>query len=162
MIYKKFIESYAKTDNSKRSSFIKKHIVNDYLPYQKKIAEAKKIVNFSCYENINGKKVYMQNSPLAYMLFAICIIQDYTDITWDTEKESVDVFNEFDKIGALDDIIAAIPKKEYESFSAVLKMTRDDEYENFRSIVGYLDTKADAVGLMLKELTDILEKNQMK
>jgi hypothetical protein len=162
MTYKKFIESYKNADKAKKSALIKKHMVNDYLPYQKKIAEAKRIVNFSCYEKIDDKKVYMQNSPLAYMLFSICIIQDYTDITWDTEKESVDVFNEFDKSGALDEIIASIPKKEYETFSAVLNMVRDDEYENFRSIVGFLDTKADAVNILLKELTDLLEKNQIK
>lgn len=162
MTYKKFIESYLKTDKTKRKAFVKKHITRDYLSYEEKISESKRIVNFSCYQWINDKKVYMQNSPLAYMLFALCIVQKYTDITWDLEKEGVDAFNELDKSGVLDDIIASIPKKEYESFSTVLKMTRDDEYENFRSIVGYLDTKADAVSVMLEELTDLLEKNQMK
>ena len=152
--------TYSKTEKSKKEAYVKKHIVKDYLTYQEKIAEAKKIVEFSCYEEIQGKKVYKRNSPLAYMLYVLSIVEDYPEITWDKEKENLDVFNEFERLGVFDAIISQIPKKEHESFSTVLKMTSDDEYENFRSLAGFFDTKFDAISIMLEEATKLIERNQ--
>jgi hypothetical protein len=162
MTYKKFIELYSKAEPSKKAQFVKKHIVREYLPYQNKIAEARKIVESSCYETIQDKKVYKQNSTLTYMLFALRVLGNYTDISWDNEKKSVDIFNEFTRTGALEDIISAISPKEYESFLSVLQMTRDDEYENYRSLAGFLETKFDAMSIMFEELANLIEQNKEK
>lgn len=154
-----FIEEYKKASN--KPTFLKKHVVRHYLPYELKISEAKKIVKRTCYEQINGKEYFRQNSPAFFMLFMLRILADYTDIEWE-ENEGLKVFNDLSEASLLESIILAIPAKEYDTFNTVLQMVKDDEMENYRSIAGFFETKVDTLGIVLNALTEAIEKKEVK
>lgn len=155
MNYKEFAEAFVAVPDAKKAAFAQKHIVKTYLPYESKISESQKIVELSNYKEINGKKEYIRNSPLSYMLFIIRVLANYTDIEWE-DKDTLDVFNCISSSDALDWIINAIPKKEYDTFQTVLQMCSDDEYENYRSLAGFFGTKIEALELSLGAIADAL------
>lgn len=157
MRYDEFVNVFVSATDAKKSSVVKKHIVNDYIPYNTKIGEAREIVTRANYMDVDGKRTYMQNSPAAYFLFIIRIIALYTDIEWEDE-EVVDMFDSFTKNGIVEAIVVALPKSEYDSFSTVLKMVTDDDYENYRSLAGFLDTKTEAINLLLRALINATEE----
>lgn len=153
MKYSELVKSFNAATDAKKASVVKKHIVVDYIPFNIKIAEAKEIVDRAHYTEISGKRVYQRNSPTAYYLFIVRIISLYTDIEWEKD-EVVDMFNEFAKSGLIDEIIMSLPKGEYDSFKTILDMVTDDDYENYRSLAGFLGTKLEALGMMLEALSN--------
>lgn len=156
MKYDEFITKYnAATDKKK---FLQKHVVRKYIPYQDKIGEAKEIIRRTCYTEIDGKKVYQQNSPLYFMLFMLRIIANYTDITFEEGADALIAFNALAEAELLEAIVAAIPSKEYETFNTVLQMCKDDEMENYRSLAGFFETKVEALGMTFNALTEATEK----
>jgi len=159
MKYEEFIKEYKVS--SDKNKFIKKHIITDYLPYQDKIAEANEIVKRSCYIEVDGKKKFLQNSPVYFELFMLRVIANYTDIEY--ENDGVDglaMFNALSKAELFEPIIAAIPKKEFDTFNTVLQMCKDDEMENYRSLAGFFDTKVDSLGLVLNALAEATENTE--
>lgn len=149
-----FMKGYqkAKKTNS-HEAFIKKHITKTYLPFELKIAEAKDVVEKSCYKEINGKRVFQQNSPAFFMLFMLKVIGNYTDVEIGEEKDALETFNSFAEVGLFEAIISLFPK-EYDSFNTVLQMVKDDEMENYRSLAGFFETKVDALRLSLNALAE--------
>lgn len=160
MKYDEFIEKYNQASDKKK--FLIKHMVKKYLPYQDKIAEAKEIIKRTCYVEIDGRKVYQQNSPLYFMLFMLRIIANYTDITFEEGAEALTAFNALSEVGLLEPIISVIPPKEYDTFNTVLQMCKDDEMENYRSLAGFFETKVEALGLSLNALAEAAQKLEVK
>ena len=157
MNYKEFVKKYR--DASNKEAFLKKHIVKTYLPYATKIAEAKEIVKITCYKEINGKEMFSQDSPSFFALFMMRVISNYTDIEYENGLEAYDAIAE---AGAFENIILAIPPKEYDTFSTVLQMVKDDEMENYRSLAGILDTKIEAINLALNTMLETISKLEIK
>ncbi len=146
-----------KADNDdKKAELVRKHIVTDYVSYEKKITEARKIVDIADYVEVQEKKVYKRNSPNTYYLFILSLITNYTDFEWDKNKEGLDIFNLFNKNGIIPLLISLLPENEYEEFDTVLKMVESDEYENYRSFAGFMESKVEAINLTLNTLTEAL------
>ena len=158
MDYKEFIKKYNAYSAQEKPKFIKKHIVKKYLPYEAKIAEARNIVNGSCYKEINGKKTFQQDSPAFFMLFMLRVILNYTDIEIGKDENLLKAFNDFAEAELLEAITLAVPKKEFETFNTVLQMVKDDEMENYRSIAGFFETKVEALSMVLNTLAEVAEK----
>lgn len=156
MRYDEFIKEYQKAAD--KSRFMKKHIVNTYVPYEVKISESKEIIKRTCYKDVNGKRVYSQDSPSYFMLFMLRVITNYTDIEYGEGADALIAFNAFSEAELLEEIILAIPKKEYDTFNTILQMCKDDEMENYRSLAGFFDTKVDALGLSLNALAEAAGK----
>ena len=146
-----------------KAKYVEPHITTKYVPFATKLASVKKIVDFSMYKEINGKKVFWTDSLLQYELITQTIIGLYTDIDLsDGSKEDGAWLNGFDKLEetqAMGEIAKAIGA-DYQGFSTMLKMRVEDEVFN-NSLVNWLDTKVDAMGLTLdtiegafKELAD--------
>lgn len=158
MTFDKFVEGFKKS--TKPADYVKKHVKVSYIPYERKISEARKIIELSNYVTIQDKKVYKQNSTLAYMLFVMRVLANYTDIEWELGKDDLAAFNALSECGAVEFVVAAIPSKEYETFQTVVKMVQDDEYENYRSLAGFFDSKVDALSIMFDELSKVVEANK--
>ena len=156
MKYDDFIKKYnSSTDKNK---FLKKHVTKTYLPYQQKISEAKEIIKRTCYEELNGKKVFKQDSPAFFMLFMLRVIANYTDVEFEEGADALAAFNALSESGLLEPIVLAIPQKEYDTFNTVLQMCKDDEMENYRSLAGFFDTKVDALIMTMNALAEATEK----
>ena len=157
MNYKNFVRMFMKADNDdKKAELVRKHIKNDYVPYEKKIAEARKIIELADYVDVQGKKTYKRNSPMTYLLFIIRLLANYTDFEWENGKEEMDVYNLLTKNGIITTFISVLPDNEYDEFSTVLRMTEDDEYENYRSFAGFMESKVEAINLALNALTEVI------
>ena len=131
--------------------FIAKHLTNLYVSYARKIAEAHKIVDLTMYKEVNGVRHFWHDTPTQYNLFIQRLIANYTDIEMDNPLEDYD---SLDALGLIEKIIAIIPQSEYSEFNTVLKMVVDDEINNIRSIPSYIDTKIDAIMLLLSGIAE--------
>lgn len=152
MKYDEFVDKYNKASN--KNAFLKKHVVKTYLPYEMKISEAKEIINRTCYKEINGKRVYQQDSPAFFMFFMLRIIYNYTDVEIGDGADALFAFNLLSENELFEPIIMALPSKEYDTFNTVLQMVKDDEMENYRSLAGFFETKVEALGLSLNALAE--------
>ena len=156
MRYDEFIEKYNVSKD--KGKFLAKHITAKYLLYEQKISEAKEIIRRTCYMERDGKKVFKQDSPAYFMLFMLRVIANYTDIEFDEGKDALAAFNAFSEAELLEPIVLAVPQKEYDTFSTVLQMCKDDEMENYRSLAGFFDTKVDALMITINALAEATEK----
>lgn len=167
MLISEFVEKY--NEAKQKNAFVNKHIVTNYITYETKISLAKNIVEISMYKDINGKKVFVPNTPVRYMLFVQALIDSYTDLEWDTkvneQGESVlDVsasFNNLEKNGAVETLIAAIGD-DVTKFTTVLNMVVDDETDLNRSIIPFLETKFEAVSMVFDSLSQAIETPEIK
>ena len=133
------IETFiAQMNGEHKDAVIQKHITRQYVPLEEKIAEAKKVVELSCYKEINdaeGKKqtMYWVDTPKRYFLTILALIRMYTDLTVsDNPLRDYNMLAEkqYDK-----KVLAALPEDAGE-FSNILDMVVDDEDENVNSIEG--------------------------
>lgn len=167
MLISEFVEKY--NEAKQKNAFVNKHIVTNYITYETKISLAKNIVEISMYKDINGKKVFVPNTPVRYMLFVQALIDSYTDLEWDTkvneQGESVlDVsasFNNLEKNGAVETLIAAIGD-DVTKFTTVLNMVVDDETDLNRSIIPFFETKFEAVSMVFDSLSQAIETPEIK
>lgn len=153
MKVEKLISEYNRS--SKKEEFFNGHIIKKYVPYEQKMAEARKIVDLTSYTTVNDKKVFRQNTPQQYLLFTVRLILNYTDIEI-PDEQILYVYNELNKNNMIMPLISAIPQNEYAEFDTVLKMTLNDELQNFRSFSGFLDTKFEALEMAFKSFQDTL------
>lgn len=155
MDYKKFIDEYNVAND--KTKYVQKHMLNSYVSYEDKIAECQKIIDITSHKmvNINDQehKIYWNNTPMQHMFYILTLISLYTDIEWTKDSgdsnENLKVYNELSKNSSIYTIISLITPFEKQSFDTVLNMVEEDTYENERSIPSYLDTKIDALELML-------------
>lgn len=155
MDYKKFIDEYNVAND--KTKYVQKHMLNSYVPYEDKVAECRKIIDITSHKmmtvNDQEHKIYWNNTPMQHMFYILILISLYTDIEWTKDSgdsnENLKVYNELSKNGSIYTIISLITPFEKQSFDTVLNMVEEDTYENERSIPSYLDTKIDALELML-------------
>ena len=146
MTVQEFIEAYDRAPQ--KDQFLKRHIKTDYVSYFLKIAECHKVVEFSMYKEVDGRKVFWKDSPSLFQLFICRLLAHYTDV--DLGNDSANGFDELNKVGLINAIIDQIPESEYKEWNTLLQMIADDEMENVRSFAGYLDTKIDGINMLMK------------
>ena len=167
MFISEFVAKYNET--KQKNAFLNKHIKTHYINYETKISLAQNIVNISMYKEINGKKTFIINSPIRYMLFVQALIDYYTDLEWDkgvdeNGNEVLDVskgFNALEQSGAVEALIATIGD-DVTKFTTVLNMVVDDEIDARRSIVPFIETKIEAASIAFDTLSQALESPEIK
>jgi len=163
MLISEFVEKY--NEAKQKNAFVNKHIVTNYITYETKISLARNIVEVSMYKYINEKKRFIPNTPVRYMLFVQALIDSYTDLEWDKTDDGVlDVsedFNNLEKNGLVEIIIAAIGD-DITKFTTVLNMVVDDTIDTNRSIVPFLETKFEAISMLLDTFSQALENSEIK
>lgn len=156
----KFIDEYSKAPNEQAMiRILKKHITNNYIDYATKIAEATSIINSTCYLEINGKRKFVINTPMRYVLFMTRVIVNYTDLQFDNENNELQ-FNLLEKYGVLD-IIPDLIGEDYNRFQTVMNMVISDTMENERSIISWIDNMGDVFSMLLDEVTKQIDTNNI-
>ena len=152
MDYEEFVQKYKVSKD--KEAFAKKHIKRQYVPYVEKLSEAKKIANISTHVTIDKKIVYSKNTPILYFLKTTRLLALYTDVEI---KETDNINNAYDalaEIGAFDTLLSQIPEGEITQFTAMIDMCVADIYENERDIASFLDTKFEALGMILNTMLE--------
>lgn len=142
----------AKNETDYVDQYISKHIKTEYVSYFLKMAEVHKVIEFSMYKEVNGRKVFWKDSPSLFQLFICRLLNHYTDI--DLGEDSANGFDNLNREGLIDIIVSYIPEKEYKEWSTLVNMISEDELENTRSFAGYIDTKLEALSLMISALAE--------
>lgn len=159
----KELSSSAYKSEEKKISLLKKHLKVEYIDYLAKIDLCRQILFKSMYVEVNGKEVYKPDSPLRYALTISAYLQAYYD--FELNKIFMDDFNMLEKNELTGLLIKAIGP-DVERLNIVMKMMVDDlDYSN--SLVPYLDTKTEAIGMALNTLSKVsdakeIEKNEEK
>lgn len=140
-----------------KSAYCSKHIKTTYIPYVDKIATAKlNIVEPSTHKEVSGNKIFWRNTPVQALLFSLKLVDKYSDIEINPEK-IYDEYDELVKVGALSDIIKAIPQNEVAEFDTVVKMVDADIEYNERSLPSWIENKVDALNIGLETILDVMQ-----
>lgn len=161
MKVKEFVEKYNSFSNDTlKDKFIKESINKDYVPYVEKMSICQRIVNATTKKTIsigkNEKEIFYMDSANRYLIFQIQLIQAYTDIVFSDGEEGIKEFELIDQYGINDIIINSIPEREYINFKAILDMKVDDSTFNENNFIQYIDTKIDALRLVIDTMGDSL------
>ena len=159
MKIEQFIDEFNKDKD--KEAYVRKHITHDYIPYSRKVSVCSQIAEYSTHKEIQGKKMFWNNSSLRYMLFVYAIIEEYTDI--ELGKKGAGRIAAFDLIEQFNVMyfVSTCLGEEYKRIDTVLKMQVDDVYSNERDLVSFLETKITSLGLISERLGEIYEhKNQ--
>lgn len=156
MNVEEFVEGYVK--GGKREEYVKKHIVNTYVPIDEKLRVCNGIASATTHttDAATGKERFSVNTPARFVLFMMTLVNKYTDIDVDFDQ-TAETFDALDKHGLVDVIARLIDQHEYSTFDTLLKMTVSDIVENERDLVGWLDNMKDAMMVVLAETQKILE-----
>lgn len=150
----KFVDEYSKLkDESARERLMSKHITTTYLPYAKKIGEAQKILDMSCYDP--NDQSFLINTPIRYMLFVMSVVRNYTDLEFSNEN-GIEQFDLIERYGVIETIIKLI-RDDYEKFDVVLKMILDDLMINERSTTSFIEKKVKVITEALNDM-DVTEE----
>jgi hypothetical protein len=159
------IEMFVKQMNGEhKEGIIQKHITRQYVPLEEKIAEAKKIIELSCYKKVvdsSGKEqtMYWVDTPKRYFLTLLALIRMYTDIAIsDNPLEDYNTLacKKYDKL-----ILSNLPADDAEEFSNILDMMCDDENENINSLEGRIKNFTIGFDAILQQaLTQIINKTE--
>ena len=152
MKYFEFVQKFKISKD--KEALVKKHIKRQYVPYSEKLAEAKKIAELSTHTTINDIKTYRKDTPIIYFLKTIRLIALYTDIEEEVPSNINKFYDSLAEVGAFDALLSQIPEGEITQFSAMIDMCVSDIYENERDLSAFLDTKFEALGIVLNTMFD--------
>lgn len=143
-----FINEYNNKTDREKDAFLKKHIITDYVPYEKKIAECKNIINSSMY-TADGH--FNDDQTTRYMLFTLAVVKHYTDfeVNYDNVLED---FNMLERYGISEKLSELI--MDSHRFVTVLNMMVDDVVSRETNIVRYFEGKLDAFQMLLDAISD--------
>lgn len=150
MKIEEFIKEFNATTN--QTECVKAHIINRYVPYEKKIALCKNVVESTTHSN--GK--FVVNTPLRTVFFSLSLIMTYTDIEVDLGDKLMDSFDLLDSNDLIELFLTYIPAKEYKKMNTILQMEIDDIHENERNIFDFIDNKIVSLSIALETIENQL------
>lgn len=150
MKIEQFIEEFHKSQN--KEAYVKKHVVNTYVPYEQKIALANNLVKKTMTAS-NGDMV--RNTPAIYMNYVFSLVYYYTDVEVDKDK-SLEVLNAIEKDNISPILISAIGN-DANSLDAVIKMVVEDAIQNHCDLVNFMTIKSDNIQLILDKAEEALK-----
>lgn len=154
-----FCKTYKANSKAKDKTFedfIKKHITTDYVDYITKVVYCKNIVKASCYIKDGDREFIEINSENRYLFFVMRLIELYTDIEIDDENVVAE-YDKLNQIGAINTLIAAIPKTEYSEFRTILDMKMDDFRDNEYSITALLYNLKNSFSLSEEVINSVIK-----
>ncbi len=128
-----FVEGYEKAKT--KSSYLKKFVVNNYVPYGEKVFLSNKIVESTSYDERKNVRI---DSPSRYLLFVYTLLKSYTNLDLDASKMT-ECFDLLNKNGIVDELIKEIPENEINEFNKVLSMVYEDFMTNHYEIHGFIE-----------------------
>lgn len=175
MTVQEFVKKYK---INPKTTDLKKHIVNKYVPFIEKVALCNSIVNSTSYKKVGERDVIMINTPARYILFVMHIINTYTDLDVDfTDGNFVKDYDALKEVGLIEAFTSVdqttgeclLPISEYEEFNVLLNMALDDLRDNQYSLVAMfynlkesLHISEDVVESVIKEMTEKMSENNIE
>ena len=159
-----FLKQYsvaAKQKGSAMEDFMKKHIITDYIDYLTKDTMCTNIVTATTRIKNGDRTILRIDSSAQFMLFIMNLINSYTDIEIEfKDTKFVKQYDALNKVGAIDDIVQAIPKKEYSEFSTLLNMKMDDFRDNEYSVTALLNNLKQSFSLSEEVINSVIDELQ--
>lgn len=162
---KEFVDKYeAQINVADKEKFLRTSLKTDnYMEYSEKVLIADNIVKSCSYaiskdENgtLSKTNQIAINSPMRYVLFAMTVVNKYTNIEVDFSK-IMPQFDMLNRNGLIEIIFAKVGEKEIAEFNTVVGMVLDDfmknEYE-FRNYIGGMLTK---MGGLVQQVSPIID-----
>ena len=159
-----FLREYsvaAKQNGSAMESFIKKHIVKEYMDFITKLTYCSITIEKTCYIQDGEKKFIKLDSAKRFLFFTMYLIELYTDIEIDAEN-IVGEYDKLNKSGALNELIKGIPEQEYSEFSTLLNMKLDDFMDNEYSLTALLYNLKQSFSLSEELIREVLNNPEVK
>ena len=160
MLYTDFIQKFKISKD--KEALAKKHIKRTYVPYAEKLAESKKIADISTHATITTPSgtevVYKKDTPILFFLKTTRLLNLYTDIEQGETSDINKFYDSLAEIGAFDILLSQIPESEVTQFSAMIDMCVSDIYENERDLSSFLDTKFEAISMVLSTMLESIKE----
>ena len=155
------VDELIKLTKGKKEYDFSQRIKMKYMPYAEKSALVKNVLDCSSYVEVNGRKVYKRNTSSMLFIFTMQLVEKYTDLEF--EKENVVlVYDALMETGLMNKLMEQIPEEEISILRGMLDMQRDDEEMNTRSLVAFLETKADAMQMAMDSFSKVLDKPEVQ
>ena len=154
-----FIDEFKKAQD--KESYTKLHIIKNYLPFAEKISVCNKIAEYTTHKQVQEKKIFSIDSAMRYMLFVFTIVECYTDIELGKDDERMKAFDLLEMNNVMFFIRNCLGD-EYARIDTVLKMQVEDIYNNERDLPSFLETKIDAVNLVLERMGEMYEQKDKR
>lgn len=171
---KDFVEEYNKRIPQLQEDYIKDNlVVTKYVPFVKKDALAQKLVNISTYKyedyvkedgTIGHRKTdtIQVNSTVQYLLFCRLVIENYTNLTVETEG----FYDMLKSSGLLDKLMVStetrpslIPMEEIAELRSLVSMKQSDVMTNYATPQAYISNQVERFGTLLSvTLKPVLNK----
>lgn len=145
MDIKEFIEEYKNTVEP--MNLIDKHITRRYVTFLEKTTWIEIILRNSMYREINGKNVFIANTPLRHVFFFMSVIRLYTDIEFEDAK-AYEAYDALKETGAMDAFMRRIGN-DLDDFQAFLDMSFSDLINKEQNLTGWLDREIEATGIAM-------------
>lgn len=165
MNIKDFIEEY--NNASEKDIYVKSHIVENYIPYEKKVAICRNIIDTADYTpnvEATNNKYYSPNTPIRFVLFCMSIIDSYTDIEPEEIDDKRDVmggFNLLESNGVFKILFRELDK-EYNTLNNVMQMMVEDTINKENCLVSFLSSKFDAIQVLYDTIYPYIEEQIKK
>ena len=159
-----FVKSYKANSKAKSETFkefIKKHITTSYIPYSTKYLQCTDVVNKTTRRKDGDIEIIRVDSAMQYLFSNMKLIELYTDIEIDKTK-IMDEYDKLNEIGAIDELINAIPPTECAEFSAILGMKMDDFYRNEYSLEALLYNTKESFSISEEVINSVLDEVKNK
>ena len=164
-----FLREYgvaAKQKGSAMETFIKKHIITQYVPILVKDVHCAKIVEASCH--VPDSNIVKFNTLLGRIATTMRLIDLYTDIIIVFEEGAfIDQYDKLNEVGAIDELLKQIPEKEITEFYDVLNMKLSDFRDNEYSLEAFLynikesfSISEDVINSAIEELKKQIESTE--
>lgn len=164
MLISEFVKKYK--EETEKEKLLASIVTRKYISYNTKVDESRKIIKITSYKDINGKETFILNSPMRYIFFVVSIIEQYTNLEFDKIAGSeindvsrdIDLFEEYNITKKLFHYIG----EDIDAFTTILNLVLSDEMENYRSIVPVLESKMEALNLVMDNFIKAFEDPRVK
>ena len=145
-----FIKEF--NDAADKEKAVKKHVINTYVPFEKKIALANNIVKKVMLAS-NGDLV--RDTPGIYMNYILALVSLYTDIEVQKD-ETLEVLNSIEEHN-ISPLLATAIGTDAGSLDAIIKMVVEDAINNHCDLVNFMTIKQDNIHFILDKAENILK-----
>ena len=150
MKVEEFIEEFNKSQN--KEACVKKHIITDYINFERKVA----ICNLISKKLIVENGDLIKNTPMVYENFILSLVKEYTDIELTAENNIAD-FNLIEK-NEVSDILAKVIGRDAKAFNTILDMTINDTIDNHNNLINHLTLKSENLNYIFDKLQSAIQK----
>lgn len=165
MSVKDFVNKYNDLPVLEREAFVKTIIVDEYVPFEKKVHYCNKVIESSSYKkeivDCKEKKRLHVDSTGKYMLYSLTLIKLYTILEIDY-KDSLNIFNLLNGNNSIDTIVKCMPERELREMKMILDMVSDDLIKNEYEINSFVDKQINKVSLLVENFITPMLNNYIQ